>query len=110
MNYIQIVTIVLGILIIIFAVLEYLFHPKSKFFILKRIIEYLDESERIKYQKAIAVPGVLFGVVIIVLGLFFIDNDIFSSIYWGSYVVWLISTLIINKIYLDYFFVWSVPK
>jgi len=110
MIFVQIFNVVLGVLMIVFSVWEYFFYPKSAFFILKRIIEYLDENERIKYQKASAVPGIILGIVIIILSVFFFDNDIASKIWWVAYIIWIACSMIINKIYLGYFFVWSVPK
>jgi len=50
----QILFSIIGISLIIYSVWEYFFQPKSSFFTSKRIIEYLDESERRKYQKALA--------------------------------------------------------
>ena len=102
--------IALGLLIIIYSILNYFFHSKSSFFIAKRIIAYLSESERIKYQKAHAIPTALLGIIIVILGVFFIDNDVFSIIYLGSYIAWVVCSMIINKIHLGYFSVWSIPK
>jgi len=110
MIFLQIFFIALGVFTVIVAVLDYFFQPKSSFFILKRVIEYLDESERIKYQKATAIPTAIFGIAIIISGIFFFDNDIFSKIFHGSYVVLLVSMMIINKIHLGYFSPWSVGE
>ena len=110
MIYFQIFYIVIGVLIIIYSVLDYFLQPKSTFFISKRITEYLDENERIKYQKAVAIPIALFGIVVVIGGIFFFDSNIFSKIFWGVYVGHLICTMIINKIHLDYFSPWSIPK
>jgi hypothetical protein len=110
MIYFQICYIALGIFLIICSAVNYFIQPKSSFFILKRVIEYLDENERIKYQKAIAIPEAMIGIVFIILGIFFIGNDIYSIIYLGSWIVYLICNMIINKIHLGYFSPWSVPK
>ncbi|MCL1858480.1 MAG: hypothetical protein FWF92_04530 [Oscillospiraceae bacterium] len=110
MIYLQIFVIAIGVLMIIIAVLNYFFHPKSVLFIWKRITEYLGENERIKYQKAQAIPVAIFGILIIISAVFFIDSDISSKIWTGSYFVWLVWTAIINKIYLGYFSPWSIPK
>jgi len=110
MIYFRILLIATGVFLIICSVLRYFFQPKSSFFVYKRIIEYLNESELIKYQKAIAIPEAVFGIVFVISGIFFIGNDIYSIIHLGSWIVYLICTMIINKIHLGYFSPWSVPK
>ena len=104
----QILFSIIGISLIIYSVWEYFFQPKSSFFTSKRIIEYLDESERRKYQKALAIPTAIIGIVIVIIVIFFIGNA--TRIFWGFYVVWLVWTMIINKIHLGYFSAWNVPK
>ena len=110
MIYLQILYIILGIFVIICSVLTYFFQPKSSFFILKRIVEYLDESERINYQKAIAVPAAIIGIIVVILGIFFFGSDSLFKIFLGSYFVYLVWNMIINKRHLGYFFALSVTK
>ena len=109
--WVQIIFIAIGVLIITFSVLSYFLCFKSSFFVAKRITEYLDENERIKYQKATAIPNAVFGISFLILGVFFWNQvNIFKIGIVFSYLGWFVSTLIINKIHLGYFFALSVPK
>jgi len=111
MIYFQIFFIVIGVFIIIHSGLGYFFQPKSSFFIRKRIIEYLDESERIKYQKATVIPEAIIGLVIVIIGVFFWNQEYIVKIgfggAWGILIIW---TLVVNKKHLGYFSPLSVPK
>jgi len=118
MNVGQIIFIVLGILALIFSFIEYFLHPKSKLFVAKSIILYLGESERIKYQKAMALPNAIYGAIILISGVFFYSHTFrffygeFSvvgaglSFGWIMTIVW---TLTLNKRYLGYFSPRSIP-
>jgi hypothetical protein len=94
----------------ILAVLEFL-HIKSKLLIYKRIIEYLDESERIKYQKAIAIPTAIIGIIWLISGVFFWNQEyIFKIGLYGGWCIWFVWMLVVNKKHLGYLFPLNVPK
>ena len=70
MGYLQILFIVIGVFMIIYSIFSYL-HFNSSLLLYQFIRKVLSESERIKYQKAIANPHLMLGVVFLITGIFF---------------------------------------
>jgi len=114
----QIIYIISGVLPLIFSFVEYFFQPKLRFFIDKRMILYLDETERIKYQKSTAIPFAICGVIILILAMFFYDRTF--AFFYGEFSVYRVGVgfvmitafiwlLVLNKKYSGYFDPSNIP-
>jgi len=110
MIYIHVFFIVGAAIIIIQSAINYFFQPKISFFIHKKIVEYLDDNKRIKYQKAQAVTMAVFGIVIMITELLLLDYYIFSKIFQVSSLVINIPLAIIHKKYTGYYTTRNIPK
>lgn len=111
MEYLQIFLIALGLLSIILSVFNFL-HFNSSILISNRVREFLSsESERIKYQKATAMPYAMLGVFILVLGVFCWHNiSLFMTGYFVCMGIWIVWMLVINKKYLGCYSPYSRRK
>lgn len=111
MEYLRILLIALGLLSIILAVFN-LLHFNSSILVSNRIREFLcSESERIEYQKAMAMPQAMLGVFILILGIFCWHNvHLFITGYFVCMVIWIVWMLVINKKYLGWYSPYSRRK
>ena len=99
-----------GATMIISSVLNFL-HINSRWLIYRRIGEYLGENGRIEYQKAIAAPMMLMGIIWLISGVFFWNRELILAMgVFGGWCIWFVWMLVVNKKHLDYFFPLSVPK
>lgn len=106
----QTILIVLGVLRVIISFLEFL-HIKSRLLIYKRVSEYLGENKRIKYQRATALPGAVLGIIWVISGVFFWNQEFIHNIgVSGAWYIWNVWQLVINKKHLGYFFPRNVPR
>lgn len=105
MEYLQIVSIALGFLSILIAVLNFL-HLDSSLLVSNRIREFLrSESDRIKYQKATAMPQAMLGVFILILAVFCWHNvSLCRAGYFVCMGIWIVWMLVINKKCLGWYF------
>jgi hypothetical protein len=111
MEVVQIWGIVFGALFIGFSVIQYIFHPTSRLFISRRLYLYLEESKRIKFQKVTALPSIVLGIVFIVVSVFFWNHQyIYPFGMIGAWCTWIVWMMVLNKMYLGYFFAGSVPR
>jgi len=93
-------TITFGSLLIIISVCQFFF-TNFKLFIWKNMRKILSERERVKYQKAMAAPIALFGVIVLISSLFFYELAEIGYVI-GLFVV-VILVMSINKHHLGYF-------
>ena len=73
MEILQIVGIAAGIALIILSIISY-FHAKSPVFIRKRYREILTEEKWIDYQRALAMPTGVYGILNVIYSIFFFDR------------------------------------
>jgi len=106
----RIVLIVCGIIFMVISVCNIL-HLNSSLFLIKRVHKTLSDSERLKYQKALAIPYAILGIIISLIGVFFFTERLISVIvFFACLFIYWIWIMVINKKYLGVLSPWSLSK
>ena len=109
-DYRQIIFIACGGLIIITSVFLF-YNILPRFLIRKFVREAIGDERRIAFQKAIAIPSVIFGAAVIIIGFLIFEHIYASTLLFllalTGYAVW---TLLLNKKYLGCYFPRNLKK
>jgi len=106
----HIIFIVCGGLIIVTSVFLF-YNILPRFLIYRFVREALGDERRIAYQKAIAIPSVILGAVVVFIG-FFIFEYVYAStlLFLLALTVYAIWTLHLNKKHFGYYFPRNLKK